>query len=138
MAIIDRPAPDEPEERPDQLGRHLLKIKAQYPGEWREAFESHNRSHAVRVEGCLIGRGTGRIAGVTNIEGWEARLVVRHEADKELYVVRVRYIEPKPAAHEPEAGRVDPSKRPAMTDDQAERQNDARNDAAAEAAADRR
>lgn len=111
MGIVDRPVDDEPDEKPDQLGRHLLRIQRDHPGEWREAFESHNRSHAVRIEGCLTGRGAGRIAGVTDITGWQARLVERTEGDDVLHVVRVRYTPPKPAKHEPEAGRLDASQR---------------------------
>lgn len=95
MGIVDRPAPDEPEERPDQLGRHLLRIQAQYPGEWREAFEYERRETAVRVEGCLLGRGVGRIAGVLDIAGWEARVIDRTEEGKRVYVVRVRWTPPK-------------------------------------------
>lgn len=95
MGIVDRPAPDEPEEKPDQLGRHLLRIMRDHPGEWREAYEADRRETAVRIEGCLIGRGVGRIAGVTDITGWEARLVTRRENQKEVHVVRVRYTPPK-------------------------------------------
>lgn len=102
MGIVDRAVDDEPEEKPDQLGRHLLRIKRDHPGEWREAFESTNRSHAVRIEGCLIGRGEGRIAGVTDIAGWEARMIERHEAvdgkDVLMHVIRVRYTPPKAKA----------------------------------------
>lgn len=118
MGIVDRPVDDEPDEKPDQLGRHLLRIMREHPGEWREAFESHNRSHAVRIEGCLTGRGAGRIAGVTDITGWEARMIERHETvdgnEVLMHVVRVRYTPPKAAKapatdHLPETERLNRS-----------------------------
>jgi hypothetical protein len=49
MPIVDRPVEDEPEEKPDQLGRHLLRVKAQYPDQWRDVFETSSRQHAVRT-----------------------------------------------------------------------------------------
>lgn len=93
MPIVDRPVDDEPEEKPDQLGRALIRIRREFPGQWREVFETNNRSHAVRIEGCLIGRGEGRIAGASDIEHWEARMVSRTEKDQTVYAIRVRYHE---------------------------------------------
>lgn len=95
MGLVDRPVEDEPEEKPDQLGRHLLRIKREHPGEWRAVYETPNRATATRIEGCLIGRGEGRIAGVTDIDHWEARLVQRTEKDATVYEIRARYsVEP--------------------------------------------
>jgi hypothetical protein len=96
MPIVDRPVEDEPEEKPDQLGRHLLRVKAQYPDQWRDVFETSSRQHAVRIEGCLIGRGEGRIAGASDIEHWEARMIERTEDDgkggsRTVYTVRAKY-----------------------------------------------
>lgn len=93
MPIVDRPVDDEPEEKPDQLGRALIRIRREHPGEWREVYETTTRATAVRIEGCLIGRGEGRIAGASDIEHWEARLVERVEKDQTVYAVRVRWHE---------------------------------------------
>lgn len=96
MGIVDRPVEHEPEEKPDQLGRHLLRIKAEYPDEWRDVYETSNRGTATRIEGCLIGRGDGRIAGADETDHWEARLIERTEPDekgepKTVYAVRAKY-----------------------------------------------
>lgn len=89
--IVDRPADDEPDSPPTALGRHLLRIAREYPGQWREAYEHPRRELVVRQEGCLIGRGSGRIGGITDITGWEARVVERDGENGTVYVLRVRY-----------------------------------------------
>lgn len=102
MGIVNRAAPDEPNEKPTALGRHLWNLALEHPGEWREAWETTNRSNAVGIEGCLIGRGKARIAPIFDLDGWEARLVERADDDGQIhYVVRVRFTPPvkaKPSA----------------------------------------
>lgn len=97
MGIVRRVIEDEPEEAPTQFGRHLLRIAREEPGRWVAAYESDNRGRVVYFEGCLIGRAKGRIPGVRNIEGWEAR-VVEHDPDSEhdgtWWELRVRYSGP--------------------------------------------
>lgn len=97
MGIVRRVVEDEPEEAPTQFGRHLLRIAREDPGVWVAAYESDHRPRVVYLEGCLIGRAKGRIPGVTNIVGWEAR-VVEHDADDEhpatWWELRVRYSGP--------------------------------------------
>lgn len=98
MGIVRRVVEDEPEEKPNELGRALLRIARENPDQWMAVYESENRSRVVYFEGCLIGRAAGRIPGVTNIEGWEAR-VVEHDPDAAhedapWWELRVRYSGP--------------------------------------------
>lgn len=94
MGIVRRVVEDEPDEQPTQMGRHLLRIARETPGQWIAAYESDNRSRVVTYEGCLIGRAKGRIGGITNIDGWQAR-VVEHDPDDAhpatWWELRVRY-----------------------------------------------
>lgn len=92
MGLVRRPVEDEPVERPTEMGRHLLRIARESPGRWVVAYESENRARVVYLEGCLIGRAKGRIPGVTNIDGWDARVVeVDGPGGHPLYELRVRY-----------------------------------------------
>jgi hypothetical protein len=96
MGFVDREA-IEPDERPTELGRHLWQTcHVEHPGEWREVFETESRQRAVMIEGCLIGRGQGRIAPITDVSGWDARVIERLD-DKQnvIYVVRVKFTPPK-------------------------------------------
>jgi hypothetical protein len=105
MGIVRRVVEDEPEEKPNELGRALLRIARENPDQWMAVYESDNRARVVYFEGCLIGRAKGRIAGVTNIDGWEAR-VVEHDADKDhgdvvWFELRVRYSGPVQDGQQP-------------------------------------
>lgn len=92
MPIVNRAVADEPPERPNELGRALLRVAREHPGEWRCVYESDNRSRVVYLEGCLLGRAAGRVPGVTDISGWDARCVEVETTDGvPLFELRVRY-----------------------------------------------
>lgn len=96
MGMVNREAPLEPAERPTELGRHIWQTCHEHEGEFREVFETEKRELAVRIEGCLVGRGAGRIAPILDLSGWDARMVERLDEDqKPIYVVRVKYTAPK-------------------------------------------
>ena len=97
MKPVNRPVAVEPDEKPTQIGRALLEIAHEHPNEWRVAFEGREereRRQLVTIEGCLIGRGAGRIAGIPDISGWEARLVEYAEEEGSRWELRVRFTPP--------------------------------------------
>lgn len=104
MGIVRRVVEDEPVEKPTEMGRHLLRIARELSGQWVAAYESDRRERVVYLEGCLIGRAKGRIAGVTDITGWQAR-VVEHDADADhpttWWELRVRYDGPTKPGQQP-------------------------------------
>lgn len=100
MPIVNRPVSDEPPERPNELGRALLRIAREHPTEWRCVYESDNRSRVVYLEGCLVGRAAGRIPGVTDIRGWDARCVEVEHDGKPLWELRVKFEGPAPAGQQ--------------------------------------
>lgn len=97
MRLVNRPVADEPDEKPTQIGRALWQIACDAPGEWRVAFEGTSeaeRRQLTTIEGCIIGRGKGRIAGIGPISQWEARLVQHVEDEGSRWELRVRYTPP--------------------------------------------
>ena len=100
MGIVNRAAADEPIERPNELGRALLRIAREHPGEWRVVYESDNRARVVYFEGCLLGRAAGRVPGVTDIRGWDARCVPSDSTDG-MWELRVRYEGPAKDGQQP-------------------------------------
>lgn len=92
------PIDDEPDEKPDRLGRELLKIvhDPEMHGKWFAIIDHHQRGYVTQAEGRLSGRVSNRIAGVKDIRGWEARVVDFVEEDgSKRYQLRVRYSPPK-------------------------------------------
>jgi hypothetical protein len=94
MGIVSREAPHEPDERPTELGRHIwTECVVEHPGEWRVVFEDTNRQKVVMMEGCLLGRGQGRIAPIIDLTGWDARCVgvPSSNGDAIGYELRVKF-----------------------------------------------
>ncbi len=95
------PIDDEPDEKPDRLGRELLSIvnDPEKHDQWWSVIYHHQRGYVTQAEGRLTGRVANRIAGVKDIRGWEARVrdVVEEDGTK-MHRLIVKY---SPPAQEP-------------------------------------
>lgn len=92
--FLNRPVPDdvEPDQEPDRLGRMLLGIRRDAPGQWRDVIASTSRSYVRDAVSRLTGTSKYRIAGIPDVTGWEARLIEEPDDDGAMsYVLRVRY-----------------------------------------------
>lgn len=94
------PVDDEPDERPDRLGRELIEIRddPELHGKWWDVLTA---SRSTVLQG--IRRLTGKtvpagVPGLRDVEGWEARLAERTEDSGTVYKLRVRYTPPKQPA----------------------------------------
>lgn len=90
------PIDDEPDERPDRLGRELLSIvnDPDKHGRWFRAASGTSRSYLTAAEGRLTGRVAARIAGIPNIDGWQARVRTRDDNGTEVHELIVKYTPP--------------------------------------------